>query len=123
MPVLLKYWKVIVVSLLLAGTFSSGVYVEKSHRDAKDTRREAGILKEVGRLQERSNDLETKLLETERQRDASNAKLKKKLVKIVERPIYSGQCIDDDGRLLINKYLKGAPATRINGTMSGSDAP
>lgn len=123
MLALLKYWKPLAAAALLVGAFLTGKHWESVHREAEQAelqRQAAMLLKEE---MEFSYKLGVKLAETEKQRDAYFKKLGKTKTTIVERVVYSGQCIDDDGRMLINDYLRGEiPTTsRSNGTMPAAN--
>lgn len=117
MFVLLKYWKVLTVAALLVATFFAGMHMESNARDAKELVVERKHAKDLVAEQERANKLAQNLATTKRERDAYFRKLGE--TKILDRPIYSGQCIDDDGRVLLNGYITGSelPSSGIHGRM------
>lgn len=121
MLALIKYWKPLAAAALLVGAFFTGKHWESVHREAEqaELQRQAAIL--LKEEMEFSYKLGIKLAETEKQRDAYFRKLGKAKTTIVERVVYSGQCIDDDGRMLINDYLRGEipTASRSDGAVPG----
>lgn len=123
MIAILKYWKQFLLLGLLVGAFCGGVYVEKNHRDAKLLGERNTYIAAYEKEAQRSYALGQKLATTEKERDAYFKKLGK--TKILERVVYSGQCIDDDGLVLLNGYLAGKelPSSGVHGTMPPAIAP
>lgn len=105
------------VAALLSATFFEGMHVESNSRDAKELVVERQHAKNLAAEQGRANKLAQSLATTKRERDAYFRKLGEN--KILDRPIYSGQCIDDDGRVLLNRYINGSelPSSGIRGRM------
>lgn len=106
-PLMLKAIAVLVVLLMAfaAGWRTKGAFVAEAELAAQEARVEmiATVRAEEGRVAALVEDRLKELRANERV-------IEKEKLKIVERPVYSNQCIDADGVQLINKAARGGAA-------------
>lgn len=92
--------------------------------DAADNKWKIAQAAETLAKQAQYNEAANKLEEKKEVREENAKTITKVVTKIVTREIYHNQCIDNDGRLLINEALTGSkPSSVPDAALSTSPSP
>lgn len=104
---LLKHWKMILVAITLFGSFYAGyIYSTYQHQSdvISDMIARQDILREyMARESEIAAIVEERLATL----SANERVLERERVRIVEKPVYNIQCLDEDGLELLRRYAGG----------------
>lgn len=116
MVFLLKYWKIIAVVALLAGTFFAGTRWESNHRDAQLLKERNEAISAYEAEAQRAYKLGRSLEAEKAKRHANESDLRRKLADAISgSDVFARECITDDGLRIVNEIFKGAsPAERLD---------
>ena len=108
-----------IVALVVA--FLAGVKVESDHRDAQLLAQERGYVAQYQSEVKRAAANQKALQDKKEKTRVIYQTITREVDKIVDRPVYTNICIDDDGLRLINDALAGrAP---VDGAVPGATSP
>ncbi|MBT9146155.1 MAG: hypothetical protein DDT42_02037 [candidate division WS2 bacterium] len=96
---LFNQYKYYVFAVALVASFFSGVKVSGWFHDSK----ELATQERVREFKKHENSVATKLEERLKELKANERIIEREKLKIIDRPIYLNECIDDDGLQLLNK--------------------
>lgn len=97
-------------ALLAGSSFYGGIKVEADYRDAQELKRQQNALTEF-RAEAVHADVAAQTFETKLETiNATYAVAVVQVNQIVQRPIYSRDCLDADGMQLVNRALAGPGA-------------
>lgn len=117
---ILAYWRQLVAVLILVVTFIAGWQVKSAFiakRDLAIAEAKAEFIKAYQTAEaDKANILEQKLAELK----ANEKTIERERIKIIDRPVYSNECLDADGLQLIERARAGKtnssqPANQVSG--------
>lgn len=112
--------KAAAIVALIVGLFGYGYHTGAKHEKTKcQAEKDAAIKADIKQGNEAAKTLEVKKDE----RDANQKTITKYVDRIIDRPIYRSQCLDDDGLRTANAALKGGTATNTDKALSTTTAP
>lgn len=122
MPWVLANWKMILGGLIIAASFTAGWVIKGAFDDSEALAIEKARVAMIDQLREDeahiANILERKLSELR----ANEKTIERERLKIIDRPVYSNECLDADGVRLVDKARtsKTDPG-KSTGTVSGTN--
>ena len=113
--------KLVAAIAVLVATFLAGIRVESNHRDAQLLAQEQAFAQQYGDEVKRAAANAKALQGKKEENRVIFQTITEYVDQIVDRPIYTNVCLDDDGLLLANDALLGrAP---VGGAVPKPDAP
>lgn len=116
---MLRWLKANSIPLMLAGAFFAGALINGWYRDAESYKEASVAITAVQKEQARQGKLGAEWQRELRKLAKSRGEVIREVQTIVERPIYSAQCIDDDGVRVANGAKNGAGSStdaRVRGS-------
>lgn len=113
-------WKMVLLGLVVAASFGAGWTVKGALETQKAQSIKEAQDKLIDELRENeahiANILERKLKELR----ANETIIKKEVIRVIDRPVYSNECLDTDGLQLIERARAGKtdsskPAGKVSG--------
>lgn len=110
------------IEIALAVCLAFGAYQYIGHRAVEAYKDEQKIVQlEADKKQAEAYNLVAQELEELKNKRQENAKTITKYVeKIVDRPVYLNECIDDDGLHILNSAIKGGSASEPNAAVQAT---
>ncbi len=100
---LLSQYKYYLFALALVASFISGVKVSGWFNDSKELATQEKVLELKEEFKRHENSVATNLEEKLKELKANERIIEREKIKIIDRPVYLNECIDDDGLRLLNK--------------------